>query len=394
MRSYDVARGSPRDCVSNGTSSRGTRAWPIQTSSHAEVARGRLFARRPPPSTVQNVVKLCTFRGLHDINPSIPQPISPSQSPRFLITHRFLHLTSLSMASLSAPSLGFSLSNSSSRKLSGLQQNTSPASLRLGSSSSNKLQLKSMRGRPRSSAINVSLSLHQPRISRVRWWTSYQRAGNVRLRDQRARPQQPGLPSFEPEGRQLPRRPRPLQQQGILRGLTEAAGNHGGAVRADPARPGARRRPLRGHLQLLLRRVRAHLGAGSVLDVRGHVPGRHRRVRRVRGRPRPGEAAPARVPLQDLLHLLPRGHPRPPRGAALLSGAALRRRSSPRPPPRLRNPTPPSTTTPISGEKAIIRRRYRRCGPTRKLPAKGAKLSLSSFNPFSIKIFNYRVIIF
>ncbi|CAL9749493.1 unnamed protein product [Musa acuminata subsp. burmannicoides] len=158
MRSYDVARGSPRDCVSNGTSSRGTRAWRLQTSSHAEVARGRLSARRPPPSTVQNVVKLCTFRGLHDINPSIPQPISPSQSPRLLITHRFLHLTSLSMASLSAPSLGFSLSNSSSRKLSGLQQNTSPASLRLGSSPSNKLQLKSMRGRPQSSAINVSLS--------------------------------------------------------------------------------------------------------------------------------------------------------------------------------------------------------------------------------------------
>ncbi|KAJ8494038.1 hypothetical protein OPV22_015759 [Ensete ventricosum] len=121
---------------------------------------------RPPSSSGHRAkrgqashLRACARCGLHDINPSIPQPISPPQSPRLLITHRSLHLASLSMAaSLRAPSLGFSLSNSSSRKLSCLQQNTSPASLRLGSSPSNRLQLKSMRGGPQSSAINVSLS--------------------------------------------------------------------------------------------------------------------------------------------------------------------------------------------------------------------------------------------
>uniref|UniRef100_A0A804IJ17 allene-oxide cyclase n=1 Tax=Musa acuminata subsp. malaccensis TaxID=214687 RepID=A0A804IJ17_MUSAM len=111
----------------------------------------------------------------------------------------------------------------------------------------------------------------------------------------------------------------------------EAAGHHVGDLRADPARAGEGRRPVRGHLQLLLRGLRAHLGAGGVPDVRGVPPGRDRRLRSVRGCLRPGQAAADRLPLQDLLHLLPQGHPRPPQGAARHAGAALaRRRAHPR----------------------------------------------------------------
>ncbi|KAK4393633.1 Allene oxide cyclase, chloroplastic [Sesamum angolense] len=47
--------------------------------------------------------------------------------------------------------------------------------------------------------------------------------------------------------------------------------------------PEKKRGPLRGHLQLLLRRLRPHRGAGTVPHIRGHISGRDRRFRHIRG---------------------------------------------------------------------------------------------------------------
>ncbi|CAL5413799.1 unnamed protein product [Camellia sinensis] len=70
---------------------------------------------------------------------------------------------------------------------------------------------------------------------------------------------------------QFPRRSRPFQQQNLFRGLAEAVGNNGRSVRADQERTREERRPVRGHIQLLLRRLRSHSGSGGFPDLRGHV---------------------------------------------------------------------------------------------------------------------------
>ncbi|KAJ6830424.1 allene oxide cyclase, chloroplastic-like [Iris pallida] len=105
----------------------------------------------------------------------------------------------------------------------------------------------------------------------------------------------------------------------------EEAGDNGGPLHADTARSRAQRGPVRGHVQLLLRRVRPHLRAGPVPDLRGLVPRRDRRLGRVRRRLRPGQAAAARLPLQALLHLRAQGDQGPPPRAPRRSRPALAR---------------------------------------------------------------------
>ncbi|AQL06178.1 Allene oxide cyclase 3 chloroplastic, partial [Zea mays] len=151
-----------------------------------------------------------------------------------------------------------------------------------------------------------------------------QGAGAVRVRDERAGPREPRVPAPQRQADgERAGRPGPLHKQGLQRQPGQAAGHHRRHLRAHPARPRPQRRPVRGHLQLLLRRLRPHLGAGRVPDLRGVVPGRHGRLRRLRGRLRPGQAPPDRLPLQDLLHLLPPGHPGPAQGPALHARPAL-----------------------------------------------------------------------
>ncbi|THG21730.1 hypothetical protein TEA_011355 [Camellia sinensis var. sinensis] len=83
--------------------------------------------------------------------------------------------------------------------------------------------------------------------------------------NERARPWKPCLPSIEPKNCQFPRRSRPFQQQNLFRGLAEAVGNYGRSVRADQERTGEERRPVRGHIQLLFRRLRSHSVQGAYL---------------------------------------------------------------------------------------------------------------------------------